>query len=138
MQSISSVTLLPPSQTAVSPLPAGDTSTLLDSLQTEELNSALQSSLQSVADLLLQLATGYTLLSHFQFDASIKAFEDLPDNQLQTPWVQYQLSKAHSEQASYKQAMKLFESVEEDRPRLKLPFIIRDLSHRPPLPHKVW
>ena len=112
VQSISNVSLRGPAQTTTSPLlPAGDTSTLLDSLQTEELNSALKSSLQSIADLMLQLATGYTLLYQFQLEASVKAFEDLPDNQCKTPWVLCQVAKAHFERASYQAALKLFESV---------------------------
>ena len=111
VHSISNVNIHPPAQTSTSPLPAGDTSTMLDSLQTEELNSALRSSLQSVADLMLQLATGYTLLSQFQLEASVKAFEDLPDNQFQTPWVLCQLAKAHFERAYYQAALKLFERV---------------------------
>ena len=102
---------MPPAHTTTYPLPVGDTSTLFDTLQTEELNSALKSSLQSVADLMLQLATDYTQLTQFQLEASVKGFKDLLNNQLQTPWVLCQLAKANFERANYQRALKLFENV---------------------------
>ena len=64
-----------------------------------------------MVSLLLQLATAYSYLSRFELSAAATAFEELPENQFQTPWVLCQLAKAHFEKANYKTACDLFENV---------------------------
>ena len=94
-----------------SPGPPADTSMLLDPGQTEQFNSALVSSLQSVVSLLLQLARAYTLLSRYDCPGAVEAFQSLPEHQLRTPWVLCQLAKAHFERANYQASCGFFEKA---------------------------
>ena len=91
--------------------PPADTSTLLDPAQTEQFNTALVFSIQSVMSLLLQLARAYTLMSRYDCPRAVAAFRFLPEHQYSTPWVLCQLAKAHFEEANYQVSCWLFEKA---------------------------
>ena len=106
-----------------SPAPPADSSMLLDPGQTEQFNSALVSSLESVMSLLLQLARAYTLLSRFDCPGAVEAFKALPEHQCRTPWVLCQLAKAHFERANYQVSCGFFENA-----RVLDPDVIADMD----------
>ena len=93
------------------PASSMDHSVLLDQGQTEEFNSALMANLQSVVNLLRQLAQAYILLYRFECSAAVSAFRELPERHYRTPWVLCQVAKAHFEQANYKLSCEVFDTV---------------------------
>ena len=67
-------------------------------------------------NLLKLLGTGYYALSRFQCEKALKAYNQLPHDQGQTPWVLGQMGRAYFEQGSYHQAEKVFRELRTSAP----------------------
>lgn len=73
-------------------------------------------SLKWLLNLLRTLGVGYYSLSRFQCDKALKAYNQLPYDQGQTPWVLGQMGRAYFEQGSYHQAERVFRALREIAP----------------------
>lgn len=85
--------------------------------------SSADASLEWTLNLLKTLGTGYYALSRFQCEKTLKAYNQLPHNQEQTPWVLGQMGRAYFEQGSYHQAEKVFREL-----RARAPTRHRDME----------
>lgn len=74
----------------------------------------------SVVKLLRSLGTGHRLLMQFKSSEAVEAFNLLPCQHHQTPWVLTQMGKAHFEMVNYNEARYFFEwSLEQDPNRVE-------------------
>ena len=67
--------------------------------------------LQWLLDLVHKLGTGYSLLSQYQCQDALVAFQTVPASQRETPWVLAQIGRAYYEQAAYADAEKIFSRI---------------------------
>jgi anaphase-promoting complex subunit 3 len=67
--------------------------------------------LTSALDLFCKLATGYLALTCYRCQEAVQTFNQLPQNQRETPWVLSQIGRAYYEQALYSEAEKYFVRV---------------------------
>lgn len=74
----------------------------------------------SVVQLLRSLGTGHRLLMQYKSAEAVEAFNLLPCQHHQTPWVLTQMGKAHFEMVNYNEARYFFEwSLEQDPNRVE-------------------
>jgi len=64
--------------------------------------------LQWLLDLFTRLGRGYFALTHYQCVEALQAFDEVPVDQRETPWVLAQIGRAYYEQAAYAEAEKYF------------------------------
>ncbi|KAL2109474.1 hypothetical protein VUR80DRAFT_2390 [Thermomyces stellatus] len=76
----------------------------------------VDASLQWTLNLLKTMGAGYYALSRFQCDKALRAYNQMPHDQGQTPWVLGQMGRAYFEQGSYYQAEKVFRRLREIAP----------------------
>ena len=67
--------------------------------------------LQWLLELVHKLGTGYSLLSQYQCQDALLAFQTIPTSQRETPWVLAQIGRAYYEQAAYADAEKIFSRI---------------------------
>jgi hypothetical protein len=74
----------------------------------------------SVLKLLRSLGAGHRLLMQYKSAEAVEAFNALPCQHQQTPWVLTQMGKAHFEMVNYNEARYFFEwSLEQDPNRVE-------------------
>jgi anaphase-promoting complex subunit 3 len=69
-----------------------------------------------ILELLRRVGSGYLHLSRFECVEALKAFQSIPDQQRETPWVLAQIGKAHYERSKYAEAEKMFQRIRELAP----------------------
>ncbi|PVH96728.1 TPR-like protein [Periconia macrospinosa] len=75
-----------------------------------------QEALNWLLDLLLKIGSGYKSLSRFECDKALDAFQSIPSQQRETPWVLAQIGKAYYERSMYVEAEKVFQRIREKAP----------------------
>ena len=79
-------------------------------------DSQEEEALRWILDLLNKIATGTYLLSRYQCQAALQAFQSVPTTQRETPWVLAKIGRAHYEKASYAEADKVFSLIKKIAP----------------------
>ncbi|KAF2201174.1 TPR-like protein [Delitschia confertaspora ATCC 74209] len=79
-------------------------------------NTREREALQWLLDLMLKLGTGYSHLSHFRCLQALEAFDSIPVQQRETPWVLAQIGKAYYERSMYTQAEEIFQRIQKLAP----------------------
>ncbi len=72
--------------------------------------------LQWLLDLLSKLGSGTYLLSRYQCQGALQAFQSIPAAQRETPWVLAKIGRAHYEKASYAEADEIFTRIKKIAP----------------------
>ncbi|KAF2758942.1 TPR-like protein [Pseudovirgaria hyperparasitica] len=72
--------------------------------------------LQILLDLLSKIGAGYFHLSRYQCAEALRAFETVPMQQRETPWVLVQMAKANYEGQRYSEAEEMFRRVKKMSP----------------------
>ncbi|CAI2171944.1 17875_t:CDS:10 [Funneliformis geosporum] len=75
-----------------------------------------KSNRNEVLELLQKIAEGYAYLNQYECLKAIKAFEELPESQCNTGWVQSHIGKAHFEMVNYSKAERCFQKARQLEP----------------------
>ena len=86
------------------------------SISIQNDDSQEEEALQWILDLLSKIATGTYLLSRYQCQAALQAFQSVPTIQRETPWVLAKIGRAYYEKAAYAEADEVFSRIKKIAP----------------------